>query len=56
LATALQSVSRIELADYGPAGFAEGDFTAADAVREITWSAECGCWSAVGEFVPMTGG
>ncbi len=56
LAAALQRVTDIALADYGPAGFGEGDFTAANAVREITWSAACSCWSAVGDFAPLDGG
>ena len=52
-AAALHRLTDIELVDFGPAGFGEDDVTAANAVREISWSADCECWSVVGEYEPI---
>lgn len=53
MSAALQSLTDVTLAGWGPAGFGPGDFEAGNAARRVTWSAECACWSAIGEFEPL---
>ncbi|MEM9515671.1 MAG: hypothetical protein AAGA42_12520 [Actinomycetota bacterium] len=53
LAAALRQVTQIEFAGFGPAGFGDSRQAATTEVREITWSADCGCWSVVGEYAPL---
>ncbi|HWL44869.1 MAG TPA: ABC transporter substrate-binding protein [Ilumatobacter sp.] len=53
MSSALQSVTDFPLATWGPAGFAAGRFEAARAARTVTWSADCECWSARGDFEPL---
>ena len=55
LAAALRAVTSIDLAGYGPAGF-DGGHSAATHAREVMWSADCECWSAVGDFEPLYAG
>ena len=55
MAAALLAETDIELADYGPAAF-DGTHHAASHAREVTWSADCECWTAVGEFEPLYAG
>lgn len=50
LQAGIEALSEFDLADYGPAGFSPTDHTAANAIREVTWSKDCGCWSVVGEY------
>ena len=53
MSAAIQSLDEIPLAGWGSAGFAPGDFEAANAARRVTWSAACACWTAIGEFEPV---
>lgn len=50
---AMQTIDDFPLAGFGSAGFGEGRFEAAREARRIEWSADCECWSAVGEFEPV---
>lgn len=55
MAAALRALTEIDLASYGPAGF-DGGSSATRQGRLIEWTADCACWSPIGEYQPLTVG
>ncbi len=55
MAAALRALTEIDLATYGPAGF-DGGSSATQQARLIEWTADCACWSPIGDFEPLTAG
>ena len=50
---AVEAIQGMEAASFGDIGFSADDHSGADQAREITWDADCPCWEATGEFLPL---
>ena len=52
---ALENAGEFTPAGVGPGAFSPSDHSLVDHYRAIRWNADCPCWTAVSDFVPMVG-
>ncbi len=50
LVAGYEMITDLELAWWGPLTYTPDDHAGVHQVRTITWSTDCGCWSAEGDF------
>ena len=50
LVAGYEMITDLEMAWWGPVSFSADNHAGVSQVRTITWSTECGCWSAEGDF------
>ncbi len=53
LAASLEMITDLEMAWWGNVSYSPGDHAGVDQTRTITWSTDCGCWAAEGEFADV---
>ncbi|MEQ1873710.1 MAG: ABC transporter substrate-binding protein [Ilumatobacteraceae bacterium] len=53
-AASLEMITDLEMAWWGNVSYSADDHAGVDQVRTITWTTECGCWTAEGEFATIS--
>lgn len=51
---ALETITDLEMAWWGNVSYSADDHAGVDQVRTITWTTDCGCWTAEGEFATIS--